>query len=262
MPTIDRHAPGSFCWFELGTSDQNAAKQFYSSLLGWNPVDYPMGPNAFYTMFKLSGKDCAAAYGLDERMKAAGVPPHWMPYIAVESADATAAKVASAGGTVLQPPFDAMTFGRMAVLKDPAGASFSIWEPKDHHGTGITGEPGTFCWADLCVPDAEQVKAFYGAVFGWQLAVSEHDNSGYLHIKNGDTFIGGVPPAQFNPPNVPPHWLLYYYVTDCDASTAKAKELGARVLMGPMDIEKVGKMSVIGDPQGVVFALFTPAPHA
>jgi predicted enzyme related to lactoylglutathione lyase len=149
----------------------------------------------------------------------------------------------------------------MAVIKDPTGAVFQAWQEKRPHSNGISGVPGTFCWADLCTRDVEAAARFYSAVFGWQITKGENDPSGYLHIKNGEAFIGGIPPAQFLPPNVPPHWMLYFYVTDADASTRKLQELGGKVHMGPMTMEKVGRMSVVADPQGASFSLFTPAPH-
>ncbi len=159
------------------------------------------------------------------------------------------------------PPFDVFGVGRMAVVKDPTGAVFQIWQDKRPTAEGIAGVPGTFCWADLKTRDVETASKFYSTLFGWEIAAGEHDSSGYLHIKNGDQPIGGVPPAGMMPPNVPPHWLLYFYVTDTDASTALAKEMGATVWMGPMSIEKVGRMSVIADPQGAIFSLFTPEPR-
>jgi len=260
MAHIDKYTPGSFCWFELATSDQNAAKSFYGTLFGWTPDDMPMGPGEFYTMFKLEGRDAGAAYTLRPDMKAQGIPPHWDIYMSVASADDTAAKIAQAGGKVIAPPFDVFDVGRMAVAMDPTGAAFCIWQEKRHYGAGISGVPGTFCWADLSTKDVAAAAKFYSDVFGWQIAPGEHDNSGYLHIKNGENFIGGVPPAEHQNPNAPPHWMLYFYVTSVADSTAKAKELGANVYMGPVTIDKVGDMSVIADPQGAAFALFTPAP--
>ena len=87
MSHIDSHLPGSFCWIELGTTDQPAAKSFYQALFGWTPADMPMGPDDFYTIFKLEGRDAAAAYTLRPEQRSQGVPPHWMPYIMVASAD-------------------------------------------------------------------------------------------------------------------------------------------------------------------------------
>jgi predicted enzyme related to lactoylglutathione lyase len=258
MAHIDHYPPGSFCWFELGTSNQDAAKQFYTSLFGWGFNDMPMGPGMTYTMFTLDGRTTGAAYTLMPEMVQQGIPPHWGIYIATANTDDTTAKAAAAGGAVLKGPFDVFDVGRMSVVKDPTGAVFQIWQEKRPNANSIAGVPGTVCWADLNTRDVESAAKFYKAVFGWEIAPGEHDTSGYLHIKNGEQFIGGMPPAHMMPPNVPPHWLLYYLVEDCDKSTARLTELGGRVLMPPMTLEKVGRFSVVADPQGAVFSLFMP----
>jgi hypothetical protein len=258
MPRIEKHAPGTFCWIELGTTDQSSAKNFYSALFGWASADFPMGPNDYYTMFQLGGGEAGAAYNMRPEERAM-VPPHWNLYIAVTSADDAARRAAELGGKVVQAPFDVMTFGRMAVIQDPTGAFFCVWESKQHAGTTVAHEPGTLCWADLSTPDQNRAKQFYESLFGWKLAPGEKDTSGYLHIKAGEEFIGGVPPASMRDANIPPHWLLYFLVTDCDASTAKAKQLGGRELMPAMSMEGVGRFSVVADPQGAVFSLFQPA---
>jgi predicted enzyme related to lactoylglutathione lyase len=136
---------------------------------------------------------------------------------------------------------------------------FSVWQPKRHKGVGITGGDGTVCWADLSTSDVETARRFYSDLFGWQIMAGENDPSGYLHIKNGDDFIGGIPPAAHRNPQVPPHWLLYFYMADCNGASAKAKELGGQILLEPMDMPKVGRWSIAKDPQGAVFALFQSA---
>lgn len=261
MAQIDKHAPGSFCWVELGTSDQNAAKKFYTSLFGWSVNDMPMGPNDFYTMFTLEGRNAAAAYTLRPGQKSQGVPPHWMLYIAADSADDAASRAAKAGGQVLAPAFDVFDVGRMAVLQDPTGAVFSLWQAKSHSGIGIAGVDGTMCWADLSTSDPERAKQFYSDVFGWNIAPGEKDPSGYLHIKNGDQYIGGIPPTAHRDPSIPPHWLVYFEVPDCDRTTEKAKSMGAQTMMPPMTMEGVGRWSVLADPQGAVFAPFQTLHH-
>lgn len=260
MAQIDHHPPGTFCWIELGTTDQKAAKRFYQDLFGWTANDFPIGPGEVYTMFQLAGRDAAAAYALNPEMRAQAVPPHWMPYVSVMSADATAAKAARSGGKAIKEPFDVMDFGRMAVIQDPTGATLCVWEPKAHQGTGITGVPGTMCWADLNTPDPARAGEFYKGLFGWELMAGKDDD--YLHIKSGETFIGGIySAAAHRDPNAPPHWMTYFTVADCDGSTAKATASGARVYVGPMTMEKEGRMSVVADPQGAVFAFFQPLPH-
>jgi predicted enzyme related to lactoylglutathione lyase len=258
MPNIDTHAPGSFCWIELATSDQNAAKTFYTSLFGWNFNDVPTGPNGVYTMFQLQGREVAAAYAIEPAQRAQGVPPHWMIYVAVDSADDAAKRAAELGGTVLAGPFDVYDVGRMAVIKDPTGAVFSVWQAMKHKGIGISGVDGTLCWADLSTPDPARATDFYSKLFGWKIEAGDKGD-GYMHIANGNDFIGGVPSSTQRDAKSPPHWLPYFLVSDCDAATAKAKQLGAQIHMDPLSMEDVGRFSVLGDPQGAVFAMFQPA---
>jgi len=263
MSHIDSHPPGSFCWIELGTTDQPAAKSFYGSLFGWTPSDMPMGPGDFYTIFQLEGRDAAAGYTLRPDQRAQGVPPNWMLYIMVASADASAKRAKELGGTVIVDAFDVFDAGRMAVLQDPTGAFFTVWEPKKSQGIGIAHVDGTLCWADLSTPDPQRAGKFYGDLFGWQMLAEDEDpEHDYLHIKNGEHFIGGIPPSRDRNPNAPPHWLVYFLTGNCDATADKAKQLGGQVYVPPMTIENVGRMAVVADPQGAVFALFQHIRHA
>lgn len=261
MTIIEKNKPGSFCWIELATSDQKAAKKFYSELFGWAIHDMPMGPGAAYTLFQLQGKDAAAGYTLRPEQKAEGVPPHWMIYVTVDSADSSAKRAADLGGKVVAPAFDVGTLGRMAVIQDPTGAVFSVWEPKEGNGIGIKGVDGTLCWADLGTRDRERAVKFYSELFGWEIVIDAKDDPmyGYAHIKNGEEFIGGMLPPAHHSLNAPPNWLPYFQVSDCEASAAKAAELGAAIYLEPTIMENVGTMSVVADPQRAVFAIFQTA---
>jgi predicted enzyme related to lactoylglutathione lyase len=259
MTNINKHPAGSFCWIELHTTDQPAAKGFYGSLFGWEPQDMPMGPNDFYTIFKLQGRDAAAGCTLRPEELTHKVPPHWMIYIAVDNADASVAKAQQLGGTILAPAFDVMDAGRMAVIQDPTGAVFCPWQANKNAGIGIAAVAGTLCWADLSTPDVKRASDFYSGLFGWQVAADPKDSSGYLHIKNGEHFIGGVPPSAHRLPGVPAHWMAYFLVDDVDAVASKAKQTGAKLYVPPMTVEGVGRMSIIADPQGAVFAIFKSA---
>jgi uncharacterized protein len=263
MSNIEKHAPGSFCWIELATTDQKAAKSFYEALFGWQANDMPMGRDDFYSIFRLEGRDAAAGCTLRPEQRSRGVPPHWMLYIAVDSADAAAQRAAELGGQVLAPAFDVFDAGRMAVLQDPTGAAFCAWQAKQNTGIGIGSVDGTLCWADLNTPDRDRAGAFYTGLFGWELGKEDEEPAhAYWHIKNGGEFIGGMTPPSHRNPNAPPHWLAYFLVSDCDASAAKAGEMGALLYLPPTTFENVGRMSVIADPQGAVFAIFQPPAEA
>ena len=172
------HAPGSFCWIELATTDGEGAKKFYGELFGWEGQDNPMGPDMVYTMLKLNGKDVGALYQKGEEMKQ--VPTHWASYVAVESADEIAAKAKSLGATVMMEPFDVAEHGRMAVITDPTGATFSIWQPKQHKGVGVKGETNTLCWNELLTNDTAKAADFYTKLFGWKTK-SDSDKGHALH---------------------------------------------------------------------------------
>jgi predicted enzyme related to lactoylglutathione lyase len=122
MPNIEKHAPGSFCWIELATTDQNAAKQFYTSLMGWTVTDFPMGPDGVYSMFSINGRNTGAAYTLNAEQQAQHVPPNWLLYVATDNADDAVDRASRAGGKVIAPAFDVMSFGRIRpALYSPCG---------------------------------------------------------------------------------------------------------------------------------------------
>jgi predicted enzyme related to lactoylglutathione lyase len=263
MTNIDKYAPGSFCWIELGTTDQKAAKEFYGALFGWKADDMPIGENHFYTMFKLGDRTAAAGYTLRPDEKSHGVPPHWNLYVAVENADKSAKRATEAGGKVLKAPFDVYDAGRMAVIQDPTGAAFCIWQTKGNAGVGIAGVDGTLCWADLSTPDPDRARKFYSILFGWELNDDTDDDppSGYVHVQNGEEFIGGISPVAHRDPHIPPHWLPYFQTSNCDATAAQAKKLGAKFCLEPMTMENVGRFGVLADPQGATFAIFQAMPR-
>jgi uncharacterized protein len=256
MGTQMKHPAGNFCWFELGTSDQDAAKEFYTKLFGWRFNDEQMPPEmgGVYTTWLNGDKEVGALYQLGPQHQ--GIPPHWMPYVAVDSADETAAKVAELGGEAIFPPFDVMDFGRMAAFKDPTGATISIWEPKTHFGADLVGAPGSFCWGELVTTDVAKAGAFYAGLFGWSLKESSNGMH-YTEFGNKGQMIGGMMPMdgpQFQ--GVPPHWSIYFAVDDVDAMAEKARGLGAILCAPPTDIPNVGRFAVIQDPQGAVFSIF------
>jgi predicted enzyme related to lactoylglutathione lyase len=252
---VSKHIPGTFCWVELGTTDQSAAKKFYSELFGWGANDMPMGPDSFYTMLQLRGQDVAALYQLNREQLSQGVPPHWLLYVAVESADEAAKAVTAAGGKTVMEPFDVFDAGRMTVAQDPTGATFGIWQARNHIGSRINNEANTFCWGELATRDTAAATAFYSQAFGWKAKVGNAPPMVYTEFSVGDQPFGGMLTMTPEMGNAPPHWASYFAVDDCDATAEKAKSLGATMCVPPQDIPNVGRFAVIADPQGAVFSI-------
>lgn len=247
MPEVTAHEPGSFCWVELGTSDADAARKFYTDLFGWGVNEIPMGEMGTYYIYTKDGKDCAAMYQIGGEM--AGMPTNWMSYIAVTNADAVAEQAKGLGAKVVNGPFDVFDQGRMAVLVDPQGAHFSIWQAMKSIGVRIRDEANTLCWNELQARDMEAAKKFYTGM-GWGMKETPE----YVEWKVGERPIGGMMQSQA-PPEVPSYWMPYFAVDDCDASVEKAKAGGAMVYAGPMDYPGVGRFAVMSDAQGAVFAV-------
>jgi hypothetical protein len=246
--------PGTFCWADLTTTDQDAAKAFYTELFGWEVTDNPVGDGAVYSMMEYGGTPVAAISAQQQQQRDAGVPPTWNSYISVASADATLERAKELGASVHAPAFDVMDVGRMGVVQDPQGAFFLVWEAKLHIGAGLVNGHGLLSWNELASPDPEASGQFYADLFGWEVAPLEGTPMPYLMIKNSAGWTnGGIRPLM--PPGTPPHWLVYFGTDELDASMAKVSELGGQQLMAAMDIG-AGRIGVVQDPQGGVFALF------
>lgn len=242
MGKREGYEPGTFSWVELTTTDAAAAKAFYSSILGWEMVDNEVGDGMTYTMCMLGDDAVAALY---ER---ADVPAAWLSYVTVLSADETAARARELGGTS-GDPFDVLDVGRMAVVQDPAGAAFAIWEPRSHIGATRVNDPGCFCWNHLFTSDVEGAAAFYSSLFGWELA----DAPSYT-IKIGERTNGGIAPLPADM-DAPPHWTVWFTVASLDDALA-AVESGGGSVRGPRREVSVGHFAVATDPQGATVFLF------
>ena len=255
MQEVTQLKPGAFCWVELGTSDSDAAKNFYSKLFGWTYDDNPMGPDMVYTMVKIDGKDVGGLYKMMPDMVAQGIPPHWLSYILVTNADETAEKAKAAGATVLNGPFDVGTVGRMAVIKDPTDAVFAIWQPKEHQGSGVFNVPGALTWNELGTRDTATASEFYTNVFGWTTESMPASPIEYTVFKNSDRGNGGMYKITPEMGQIPPHWLAYFAVDNCDAKVQQVTELGGSVMKPADDIPGVGRFAILNDPQGAAFAI-------
>lgn len=259
---IDKHVSGAFSWPELATTDQRAGVAFYRSLFGWDVKEAPIGPNEVYSMFTMRGREVAAAYTLRPDERQMGVPPHWNSYITVDEVDAAAKRAGDLGGKVVAPPFDVMDAGRMAVVQDPSGAFFQIWQPKRSVGARIVNEAGALCWTELATRDTQTALKFYTQLLGWKAKTGGEGVNAYTEFTAAGAeypMAGMIDIAAFGPrgAHVPPNWMPYLQVADVDATATKAGSLGANIGVPPNDIPNVGRFACIADPQGAVFAVFT-----
>jgi predicted enzyme related to lactoylglutathione lyase len=246
------YTPGTFSWTDLTTTDQPSAKSYYGQLFGWEAQDNPIGDGVVYSVMKVDGKDVAAISPQPQQQRDAGAPPVWNSYITVQSADETLERARALGATVHAPAFDVFDLGRMGVVQDPQGAFFCVWQPRARIGADLVTAPGAMSWNELASPDVEASSTFYSELFGWSLERFEDSPTPYFTIDNRGRTNGGMRPVV---EGEPPHWLVYFGVEDIDAGLAKAIELGGTKLAGPVDIG-AGKIGVVQDPQGAVFALY------
>ncbi len=254
MPERVSYEPGTPSWVDVSSPDVDAAVSFYEQLFGWQATD-PGDPEETggYRMLTQDGKAVAGA----GPTQGEGHPSVWTTYVTVADADATAERVEAAGGSVFVAPMDVMTAGRMAIVADPAGAVFAVWQPRDHIGAELVNEPNSLAWNELRTRDPEAAKTFYGAVFGWG-TTSAPDMEGYTIWT-----IGGSAPENGKggmldmaatpiPAEVPPHWDVAFAVADADAIATRCVELGGAVIVAAMDIA-VGRMVGLQDPAGATF---------
>ena len=273
MRERDGYIEGVPCWIDTTQPDPEAAARFYEGVFGWEcedvmPADSPMK----YFIGRIRGGDVGAISSQSDDAPPAAV---WNTYIWVDDADATAAKVRAAGGTVLMEPDDVMEEGRMAVFSDPEGAVFAVWQAKQHKGARIVNEHGSLNFNNLNTRDAEGAAAFYGEVFGWKLLdfsggakmwqlpgygeFLEESDPGLRErmAESGapegfEDVVAALVPLADDQPDTPAHWSVTFGVDDADTVAATAFELGGRVIVPPFDAPWV-RTTVISDPAGAVF---------
>jgi uncharacterized protein len=246
-----KHEPGTFSWTDLSTSDLDAAIGLYTDLFGWEVEKEDLPDGSIYAMFRLNGKDVAAASLLREDQK--NIPPHWNVYVTVENAEQAAKQAEAAGGSIVAPAFDVMEYGRMAVIADPTGAIFCVWEPKTNIGAHVLGEAGALSWAELLTNDPEKAGAFYAEVFGYELSPWGPEEAGYTVFTKGEAQIAGLMKSPQE--GMPPNWGIYFSTEDVDGVAQKVKAAGGQIYMGPEDMPEVGRVSVLADPQGAAFGV-------
>ena len=149
--------------------------KFYSELFDWSFDSVPIPDGGSYALAKVKDQEIAGLFQQGEEQ--AGIPPHWNSYIKVDDADDAARRCTELGATVMGEPFDVMEAGRMAVIQDPTGAVFMLWQPNQHPGAGLVNEPVTLCWNELLTRDPDAAATFYTSMFDW--TAEKDDESPY-----------------------------------------------------------------------------------
>ncbi|MFJ9776979.1 VOC family protein [Kitasatospora sp. NPDC101157] len=260
MPVVtDPYKPGTPCWIDLMASDQQAALDFYRDLFGWQGE---IGPAEFggYAVCTLGGRPVAGIMAQSGPEGQPLPPVAWTTYLASDDADAAKAAIAGNGGTVLYDPMDVGALGRMLVAADPTGAVFGVWQAMDFIGAGVVNEPGALVWNELNTADTGAAGRFYQPALGLRPATIQ-GMDGYYSLNVGDRTVGGMQGIpKYLDPGTPSHWMPYFSVDDTDSVVDAVVKRNGTVIQPPFDMQS-GRMAVVKDPQGAVFAVIQ-APEA
>jgi uncharacterized protein len=249
---------GTPCWVDLAVDDLAAARTFYAEVFGWDVERTQRDPGA-YLMASLAGRAVAAIGPRTHDDQ----PVAWTTYLATADADATTAAVTAAGGSVVRAPFEVPGVARIAVVADPTGAAFGLWQARTQAGVERTNVPGAMCWNEVHTDDAGSARAFYADLFGWTYDVfgdpAEPYASAKLHETDAAPIAGvyapsGGSPDGGSPERMSPYWLTWFGVVDTDATVAAIVERAGAVLMEPHD-SPFGRAAVVGGAQGEVFGV-------
>ncbi|MCP3760056.1 VOC family protein [Streptomyces sp. TBY4] len=257
------YKPGTPCWIDLMVPDQQAALDFYADLFGWQGEIGPPETGG-YSVCTLKGKPVA---GIMKAMNPDGSTPDpapptvWTTYLATDAIDAALKSVTDAGGTVMMGPMDVMDLGRMAVIADPTGAVVGLWQAGTFDGAGIVNEHGALIWNELSTGDVPAARAFYSAVLPVTTALSEMpEAAGYTEFQVDGRAVAGMMDLGNLPPGTPPNWVPYFSADDVDEIQAAATRAGGSVMAPAFDMA-AGRMAVLADPQGAVFAVIKARPE-
>jgi len=254
---MERTKQGEFAWLDLSAGDLAAQTVFYEDLFGWTHEDIPTGEGRpDYRMFSKDGATVGGAMPISPDMAAAGVPTMWNTYIAVDDADAAAARAVDLGGRIIMPAMDVMDMGRMVGIQDPTGGSVFLWHNSKPTETMRYFAPGTLGWNDLSTRDPGAAAAFFSELLGWQIKELDNSPMPYWQISIDGQGEGGIMPMpEMVPPEVPAYWLVYFGAQDARSQHARAVFLGATSLVEPTEIADMLVWSVLADPAGATFAL-------
>lgn len=253
---------GAFVWYELMTSDPDAAAAFYAKVVGWTAADSGM-PGMKYTLVNAGPDQIGGIMAIPEAAASAGAQPAWEGYIAVADVDAAAARITAAGGKMHHPPDDIPGIGRFAVMADPHGATFTVFRggPGDEAPPSAPQAPGHVGWHELNAGDGPAAFDFYSGQFGWEKhEAMDMGPAGTYQLfglaGSGNASMGGMMTKMPEMPRA--QWLYYFNVEAIDAAVERLNAGGGKVVNGPMEVPGGSWIVNAVDPQGALFALVAP----
>lgn len=245
MSAVRASRSGGFGLAGLASSDAAAAVRFYSDLLGWQTRSLASGS---VTLMRDQVGDVAVIYAQTPQARTAGVAPHWSPFIAVADVGLAQAAAVSLGAVALRSPFDAAGAGLIAPVRDPVGATVSLWEPSPALRVTREGdEEEGHCWHELVTEDPDRARAFYAGLLGWSFRA---DGGGATKITFAGRAIGAIREPATSEVGIS-GWIPGFPVRDLERLTRRAEQLGARRLDGP----RSHRAANLADPQGAGFGL-------
>jgi len=247
---------GRFVWHELMTTDPEAAKAFYTAVIGWGTKSMDMGGGPPYTMWTWGESQMGGVMELPQEARDMGAQPYWLAYIGTPDVDATAARAQELGATIMMPPTDIPSVGRFAILEDPQGASLAVFTPNQEARPETAPGLGDFSWHELATTDSTAVWDFYSDLFGWEktTAMDMGPDGVYQMFGLNGLVYGGIYNRKEGTPG-PPAWLHYIRVEDVHQASERTKEHGGQIVTGPMEVPGNDWIAVGIDPQGASFAV-------
>jgi predicted enzyme related to lactoylglutathione lyase len=250
--------PSNFVWYELMTTDLDAAEAFYKTVVGWNSEPFD-SPQMRYSIMKAGDTAVAGLMTIPEEAARMGARPAWTGYIYAENVDAATESLRKAGGSVYREPADIPEVGRFSVVADPQGAMFTLFTPKgEGQPPAPPMTPGHVGWHELYAAEWKSAFDFYSGQFGWTktdaMDMGEMGTYQLFAAAGSGDAIGGM---FTKPADVPhPFWLYYFNVGDIDDAMQRVTGNGGKVLMGPMEVPGGSWVLQATDPQGgAMFAL-------
>lgn len=258
---------GRFIWYELMTSDADAAARFYGAVVGWKIAEHadPQAGGQDYRMIGRSdGGSAGGVLQLTREMVDRGARPTWLGYLHVRNVDAAIKAIEADGGRALMPVMH-LPVGHIAMVADPMGTPFYVMDPippSDNPDAKSdvfdVAAAQHVRWNELASPDLARAKSFYARRFGFEFneVMPMGAMGDYCFIDHSGVRLGAI---LQKPKESPIATWLFYFGVDSVAAAKKAIEAGGgSVLQGPHEVPGHEWVVIATDPQGAPFGVVGP----